>query len=42
MVGAVIFTDPGDDGPQEAKGDAPYPSKSANTFSSACSRANYS
>ncbi|KAF2643201.1 glutamate carboxypeptidase 2 [Massarina eburnea CBS 473.64] len=25
MVGVVIFTDPGDDGPQEAKGQAPYP-----------------
>lgn len=26
MIGVIIFTDPGDDGPQEAKGDAPYPS----------------
>ena len=26
MVGVVIFTDPGDDGPQEAKGQAAYPS----------------
>jgi N-acetylated-alpha-linked acidic dipeptidase len=25
MVGVVIFTDPGDDGPQEAKGDKAYP-----------------
>jgi N-acetylated-alpha-linked acidic dipeptidase len=28
MVGVVMFSDPGDDGPQMAKGDAPYPSKS--------------
>ena len=28
MIGVVIFTDPGDDGPQEAKGQAAYPSMS--------------
>ena len=27
MVGVVMFSDPGDDGPQEAKGQAAYPSK---------------
>jgi N-acetylated-alpha-linked acidic dipeptidase len=26
MIGVVLYTDPGDDGPQEAKGDKPYPS----------------
>jgi hypothetical protein len=26
MVGVVMFSDPGDDGPQEAKGQATYPS----------------
>lgn len=28
MVGVVIFTDPGDDGPQETKGQIAYPSMS--------------
>ena len=28
MIGVVIFTDPGSDGPQERNGYAPYPSKS--------------
>jgi N-acetylated-alpha-linked acidic dipeptidase len=27
MVGVVMFSDPGDDGPQEAKGQAAYPSR---------------
>jgi N-acetylated-alpha-linked acidic dipeptidase len=25
MIGVVLFSDPGDDGPQEAKGQAAYP-----------------
>lgn len=34
MVGVVIFTDPGSDGPQAAKGDIPYPNGPARQPSS--------
>lgn len=34
MIGVVIFTDPGSDGPQAAKGDIPYPNGPARQPSS--------
>jgi hypothetical protein len=29
MVGVVLYTDPGDDGPKEAQGSKPYPGLSS-------------
>jgi hypothetical protein len=34
MVGVVLYTDPGDDGPKEAQGSKPYPGPSGLWFAS--------